>query len=115
MARLEKGAMSSSSTSVPPSATPVNQRKLCSMMIGITLLLCWVVAPFVAAGTLRWGAGWLYIIVVAVGLIIHRAYVVLLKNYYARQEPRFEELRQALESSRRTLERERTAPATPAG
>lgn len=68
--------MSSSSASVPPCATPVNQRKLCSMMMGSTLLLCWVVTPFVAAGTLRWGTGWLYIIVTAAGLVIHRAYVV---------------------------------------
>ncbi len=46
---------------------------------------------------------------------VHRAYVALLKSYYARQQPRVEELRQALESSRRTLERERTAPSPHAG
>ncbi len=35
---------------------------------------------------------------------VHRAYVALLRSYFSRQQPRVEEFRQALETSRRTLE-----------
>jgi hypothetical protein len=39
------------------------------------LVVAWFVAPFVGAGTLRWPHGWLFVAVLAVGLLTHRAYV----------------------------------------
>lgn len=53
------------------------------------LVAAWVVAPFAAAGTLRWPAGWLFVAVLASGLVLHRAYV-------ARRNPRVLKTRQRI-------------------
>jgi protein-S-isoprenylcysteine O-methyltransferase Ste14 len=42
---------------------------------GIALVAAWLVAMFGAAGTVRWPTGWLFVGIIALGLVLHRAYV----------------------------------------
>jgi len=42
---------------------------------GAVLAAAWLAAAFAAAGTLRWGAGWIYAGATVAGLAAHRAYV----------------------------------------
>jgi protein-S-isoprenylcysteine O-methyltransferase Ste14 len=39
------------------------------------LALAWWILMFAAAGTIRWPAGWIYLAVLVVGLVSHRAFV----------------------------------------
>lgn len=39
------------------------------------VFLTWIVCPFVLAGTLAWASGWVYLVVVALGLLCHRLFV----------------------------------------
>jgi len=42
---------------------------------GLALVAAWVASVFGAAGTLRWGGGWAYLVALAAGLLVHRWYV----------------------------------------
>jgi protein-S-isoprenylcysteine O-methyltransferase Ste14 len=51
------------------SRTPV------SAAAGPVLVLAWLAATFGGAGTLRWASGWLYVLALGGGLLLHRRHV----------------------------------------
>ncbi len=60
-----------------------------AVLAGVVLAVAWVVTVFDAAGTVRWPTGWIYISVLALGLLLHRVYV-------ARHNPAVLERRQSI-------------------
>ncbi len=60
-----------------------------AVLAGVVLAVAWVVTVFGAAGTVRWPTGWIYISVLALGLLLHRVYV-------ARHNPAVLERRQSI-------------------
>ena len=59
----------------PASPTPATPRPLAARLAEAMLAVALVAALFASAGTLRWPAGWIYLAVVAGGLLAHRAWV----------------------------------------
>ena len=59
----------------PASPTPATPRPLAARLAEALLAIALVAALFASAGTLRWLAGWIYLAVVAGGLLAHRAWV----------------------------------------
>jgi protein-S-isoprenylcysteine O-methyltransferase Ste14 len=57
------------------SPTPATPRPLAARLAETLLVVALVAALFASAGTLRWPAGWIYLAVVAGGLLAHRTYV----------------------------------------
>jgi protein-S-isoprenylcysteine O-methyltransferase Ste14 len=58
----------------------------------------WLVALFGAAGTLRWSTGWLFVAVLALGLLLHRTYV-------ARHNPYLQKKRQSIGEGTKTWDK----------
>jgi protein-S-isoprenylcysteine O-methyltransferase Ste14 len=59
-----------------PAGAPAPRPPAFSERVGAAVLAAaWAAAPFAAAGTLRWPAGWTWLAVVAGGLLAHRAFV----------------------------------------
>ncbi len=68
------------------------------VLAGAVLAITWIVTVFGAAGTVRWPTGWLYISVLALGLVLHRAYV-------ARHNPDLPKMRQSIGAGTKTWDK----------
>jgi protein-S-isoprenylcysteine O-methyltransferase Ste14 len=75
---LRAGTMSASER--PAESTPSDrQGRLSSVwyaLWGLALVVGWVAGPYLAAGSVRWPAGWAYDAVLVSGLLLHRRFVV---------------------------------------
>ena len=58
------------------------------MVWNLSVLAAWFVGPFIVAGTLAWRVGWVYVMVLVVGLTAHRFYLTRRNPGLVRQRKR---------------------------